>query len=154
MNQVLFSSPGRSSWTSRFSSPHVRNPRQSWILDSTPRIPGSRNWIPDFLSVKLGFWIAIVSGILDSLRCIPDSKAQDSTSSTSKKIPGFLNQNSLAWGDFPATEGPLGSRKSPHTCNVNLIINLMFFPLFFFGNKCSSLWQYKSYWKQQGENLH
>ena len=25
-----------------------------------------------------GFWIPIVSGILDSLSCIPDSKAQDS----------------------------------------------------------------------------
>ena len=37
--------------------------------------------IPDtgfqFLSVKLGFCISIVSGIPDSLGCIPDSKAQD-----------------------------------------------------------------------------
>ena len=30
------------------------------------------------LSVELGFWIPIVRGIPDSLRCIPDSKAQDS----------------------------------------------------------------------------
>ena len=29
------------------------------------------------LSVELGFYIAIVSGIPDSLNCIPDSKAQD-----------------------------------------------------------------------------
>ena len=47
------------------------NPRQSWILDSTPWIPDSRNWIPHSFSVELGFRIPIVSGI-------PDSKAQDS----------------------------------------------------------------------------
>ena len=32
----------------------------------------------DFQSVELGFWIAIVSGIPDSLSCILDSNAQDS----------------------------------------------------------------------------
>ena len=47
------------------------NPRQSWILDSTPWTPDSRNWIPHSFSVELGFRIPIVSGI-------PDSKAQDS----------------------------------------------------------------------------
>ena len=47
---------------------------QSWIRDSTPLIAYSRYWI----SVELGFWIPVVSGILDSLSCIPDSKAQDS----------------------------------------------------------------------------
>ena len=31
-----------------------------------------------FLSVELEFWIPIVSGIPDSLSCIPDSKAQGS----------------------------------------------------------------------------
>ena len=40
-----------------------------------------RFWIPDTgfqsLSVELGFWIPIVSWILDSLNCSPDSKAQD-----------------------------------------------------------------------------
>ena len=38
-------------------------------------------WIPRGgfqSSMKLGFWIPIFSGIPDSLRCIPDSKAQDS----------------------------------------------------------------------------
>jgi len=30
------------------------------------------------LSVELGFWIPIVSGIPDSLSCIPDSKTPDS----------------------------------------------------------------------------
>ena len=33
-----------------FSSPHVRNPRQSWILDSLPWSPDSRYWIPVFVS--------------------------------------------------------------------------------------------------------
>ena len=42
-------------------------------------------WIPgtgfQSLSVERGFWIPIVSGIPDSLSCIPDStKAQDSGS--------------------------------------------------------------------------
>ena len=41
------------------------------ILDSTPWIPDSRCWIPDFLSVELGFRIAVFSGI-------PDSNAVDS----------------------------------------------------------------------------
>ena len=31
-----------------------------------------------FLSVELGFWIPIVSGIPESLSCTPHSKAQDS----------------------------------------------------------------------------
>ena len=31
-----------------------------------------------YLSLELGFWIPVVSGILDSLSCIPDSKDQDS----------------------------------------------------------------------------
>ena len=48
------------------------------ILDSTSRIPDSRYWNPDSLSVELGFRIPIVSGIPDSSSCIPDSKAQDS----------------------------------------------------------------------------
>ena len=53
------------------------NSIQSWILDSTPRITNSRFRIPWSLSVKLGFWIPIVSGIPDSLSCIPDFKDQD-----------------------------------------------------------------------------
>ena len=45
-----------------------RNPRQSWILDSGFRISGTEF---QFLPVELGFWIAIVSRIPDSLSCIP-----------------------------------------------------------------------------------
>ena len=37
----------------------------------------------DSLSLKLGIRIAIVTGISDSLTCIPDSKAQESGSYTS-----------------------------------------------------------------------
>ena len=55
-------------------------------MDSTPWIPDSSSWIPHPCQWDLdsGFWVPIVSGILDSLSCIPDSKAQDS---------GFHNQN-------------------------------------------------------------
>ena len=41
-------------------------------------ISKSRYWIPDSLTVELGFLIPIVSGIHDSLSSIPDSKDQDS----------------------------------------------------------------------------
>ena len=58
-----------------FTPIQAGNPRQSWILDSTQWIPDSRS-----LSVGLGFWIPIVTGIPDSLSCIPDPKAQDSGS--------------------------------------------------------------------------
>ena len=42
-------------------------------LDSNPWILDSRYWIPDSLSVELGYRIPIVCGILDSFSCIPDS---------------------------------------------------------------------------------
>ena len=56
-------------------------PFPSLLLSSLPHLT---LWISDsrmtgfqFLSVELGFCISIVSGISDSLGCIPDSKAQD-----------------------------------------------------------------------------
>ena len=54
-------------------------------VNSTPRIPD-----PGFqsLSLGLGFWIPIVSGIPDSLSCIPDSTTQDS-SFHGKNVPHF-----------------------------------------------------------------
>ena len=55
-----------------------RESKQSWILDSTPWIPDSWYWVSDFLIAESGFRIPIVSGIPESLSCIPDSKAQDS----------------------------------------------------------------------------
>ena len=45
-------------------------------------------------SVELGIWIPIVSGIPDSLSCIPDAKAQDSRF-LKQKFPGFQNSDSL-----------------------------------------------------------
>ena len=60
----------------------------------------SNNWaqIPgtdfQFLSVELGFWIPIVSGIPDSLSCIPDSKAQD-CGFHKQNFHGFRNPYSI-----------------------------------------------------------
>ena len=56
-----------------FFRPKWGNPRQSWIVDSTPWIPDSRYPIPAFVS---GSWILIpiVSGIQESLGCIPAPK--------------------------------------------------------------------------------
>ena len=47
-----------------------------WIPRHGFRILDSRYWIQASLSVELAFWIPIISGILDSLSCIPDSKAE------------------------------------------------------------------------------
>ena len=47
----------------------------SGFHDCGIRIPGTGF---QYLSVELGLWIAVVSGIPDSLSCIPDSKTQDS----------------------------------------------------------------------------
>ena len=62
-----------------------------------------RFWIPDTgfqsLSVELGFWIPIVSWILDSLNCSPDSKAQDSWFHKQEFLtfrnPDFLTRGNL-----------------------------------------------------------
>ena len=47
------------------------------------------SWIPDSLSLELGFQIPIAGGIPDSLNCNPDSKAQDPDSK--QKYPRFPN---------------------------------------------------------------
>ena len=46
-----------------------------WILDSTSRIPDSKYWIPDSLSVELGFRIPIIVGFR-----IPKARIPHSTS--------------------------------------------------------------------------
>ena len=84
------------------------NCRQSWILDYTPWIPDSRYWIPVFVSGT--FWILIVSGIADTLRCIPDSTSQDSGSDNKissgfsgfhkQKFPVFRNLSDLLLASF------------------------------------------------------
>ena len=52
-----------------------------WLVNEVKlascKIIQSRNAV-DSLSMELGFWIPIISGIPDSLSCIPDSKAHDS----------------------------------------------------------------------------
>ena len=54
-----------------------------WIPRCGFQIPGTGF---QYLSVELGFWIAMISGIPDSLSCIPDSITQDS---------GFHKQNHI-----------------------------------------------------------
>ena len=74
-----------SSWQA-FSRFLYGNPRQSWIMDSTP-------WIPDSLSVELGFRISIFNGVPKSLSCIPDSKSQDS------RFPSLMGFR-IPWAEF------------------------------------------------------
>ena len=45
------------------------------------------------------YWIPIVGGILDSLSCIPDSKAQDS-GFQKQKFPRFRNADSFTLADI------------------------------------------------------
>ena len=58
-------------------APWRMNRGQPWTLDSTLWIPDSRYWTPVFVS---GACIvdSIVSGIPDSLSCMPGSMARDS----------------------------------------------------------------------------
>ena len=69
----------------------------SVIIETAPKslFLGVKN---QCLSVELGFWIPIVRGIPDSLRYIPDSKAQDARFHR-QKFPGFRNQGSLSYGE-------------------------------------------------------
>ena len=71
-----------------------------FILDSTPWIPDSRNWIPLFVNKTWILDSGIVSGFLDSLCCIPNS--------TSKIFPdsGVYKQN------FPRLQIPDSRRLS------------------------------------------
>ena len=58
-----------------------------------------------FRAVDFGFKVLdsgfFVSGILDSLSCIPDSKAQDS-GFLKQKFPGFGSQEFRTWGEKAA----------------------------------------------------
>ena len=60
-------------------------------LNNWAQVPGTGF---QFLSVELGLWIPIVSGIPDSLICIPDSKTQD-FGFHKQKFHGFRNPYSL-----------------------------------------------------------
>ena len=95
------------------------NPRQCWILDSTPWIPDYSYWIPDFIRLsdpgfldlysrfqRPGFQISFVCWLPDFLIFIPDSKGQDfifhsknllDSGFQGQKFPGFGNPDSLIW---------------------------------------------------------
>ena len=75
--------------------------QQSWILDSTQWILDSRYW----------FLVIIISGIPDSLSCIPDSKDQVSGyhkqifpafQTNKQNFPRFRNPDSLTCGEANA----------------------------------------------------
>ena len=61
------------------------------VLDSEFHAVDSGYQVPDYLSVDIEFLIAIISGIPDSLSCIPDSKNQES---------GFHKQNHIQDSGF------------------------------------------------------
>ena len=63
-------------------------------MDFGFRIPGTGFL---YLSVELGFWVPIVSGIPDSLSCTPDSKTQDSRFHKQKFLR-FRDPDSHTWG--------------------------------------------------------
>ena len=56
--------------------PMLGNPRQSWILDSTPWIADSSYWIPVFVSGSW-FWIPILVGFRNPKPRISDSTSND-----------------------------------------------------------------------------
>jgi len=81
--------------------------RESWILDS-------RYWIPDSLSVELGFWIPIVSGfrIPRAEFWIPKSKIlEDSTGKISLILSPQANISQIPESGFPYVA--LGDTKIP-----------------------------------------
>ena len=83
--------------------PHVRESKT--VLDSGFHTLDSGFQVLDssLLSAELGFWIPIVSGISDSLSCIPDSKTQNSGflelysgfQNPGCRIPHFTSKNFL-----------------------------------------------------------
>ena len=62
-----------------------------------------------YLSLELGFWIPVVSGILDSLSCIPDSKDQDS---------GFHKQKFLGFWILQAKISQIPESGFPYTGRI------------------------------------
>ena len=72
--------------------PMYGNSRQSWILE------GFQEVVFEFFARWLWFWTPIVSGIPDSLSCIPDSIAQDSGFQR-QRFPGLRNPDFLKWSD-------------------------------------------------------
>ena len=97
LNGTIFSElKGSPNFEVCWSSYRSRVRESKPALDSTP-------WIPDSLPVDLGSWIP------NSMSCISNSKAQDSSNFPSKTFPGFgfhkqsfsrfRNPDSFAWGE-------------------------------------------------------
>ena len=79
-------------------SPHVRESKT--VPRHRFRIAGTEL---HSLSVELGFWIPIASGIPDSLSCIPDSTSKffsDFGRFHKPNYSGFQNPDSLTWGEL------------------------------------------------------
>ena len=79
-------------------SPHVRESKT--VPRHRFRIAGTEL---HSLSVELGFWIPIASGIPDSLSCIPDSTSKffsDFGQFHKPNFSGFQNPDSLTWGEL------------------------------------------------------
>jgi len=77
-------------------------------LNSTLWIPDSMQCIPDSFSVEHENRIPIVSGILDSLSCIQDSKAQDSGFHNRKFADSGFHKQKNSWipeSGFPVHVG-------------------------------------------------
>ena len=66
------------------------------VQDSLEFWRDSRRWFP--ISFLDDIWTPIVSGIPDSLSCIPDSKAQD-LQFLRQRFPGLRNPDFLEWSD-------------------------------------------------------
>ena len=64
----------------------------SGFHDCRIRIPGNGF---QYLSVELGFWIPVVSGIPESLSCIPDFKIQDSGGKANDDSATTLNGDEI-----------------------------------------------------------
>ena len=75
--------------------------------------------------MDFGCQIPIVSGILDSFSCVPDSKAHDS-GFHKPKLPRFRNQESNTWGDsLVNTELKIKGQKVKISCNLTWDISLL-----------------------------
>ena len=94
--------------------PHIRDSKTAF-LDSGAGFQS--------LSLELGFWISIVSGISNSLSCIPDSKVQDSRFHKQVFL-GFRFQNQ----NFPEFKNPLN--------RANFVLSRFIL-------MCTSLWNKK-----------
>ena len=83
-----------------------------WISHRGFRIPGS--WF-QYLSLELGFWIPVVSGILDSLSRFPDSKDQDS---------GFHKQKFLGFWILQAKISQIPESRFPYTGRILVVVEI------------------------------